>query len=164
MLYNKSRLILSKSAFQMASESPYLMYQMANELEQSYLTDTEYLDADYLDQFHNVMTGDLCPDLVDKTGYFGNNVTTCRNFTYGISEQGLNLMMINLIRIMRLQLSQSQLNFTNQTYLNTFLNQNETFDICKLLPDFPSLPSLKNLYLVFDYIEPKESCFQIIVF
>ena len=86
MLYNKSRQILSKNAFQMASESPYLMYQMTNELEQSYLADTQYLDDDYLNQFHNVMTGDLCPDLIGETGYFGNNVTTCRNFTYGISE------------------------------------------------------------------------------
>ena len=68
------------------------------------------------------MTEDLCEKLEVTTGYFGS-VEKCNNFTYGIANQGMNLVLMNYIRIMRQQLYRSQLNFNNQTYLNTFQNE-----------------------------------------
>lgn len=69
----------------MAGKSPYLMYQMANELEEAHLRDTSYMDSSYLGMFRSVMTEDLCPDLIAETDFFSKNLTACRSFTYGIS-------------------------------------------------------------------------------
>ena len=59
------------------------MYASTNDLQETHLKYKSQLSSGYWQEFQDVMNEDLCPDLEEMTNYFGN-VTTCRNFIYGI--------------------------------------------------------------------------------
>ena len=75
MLYNKSRSIRGINSFKRAQDTPNAMYRLSNNLQDTHLKNTEYLEQDYLDLFNQIMIQDLCPDLISATGYFNNNIT-----------------------------------------------------------------------------------------
>lgn len=95
-----------------------------------------YLDEVYEEKFAKIMRNDLCP----QQQYFPNDdngtYAVCRSFSSGLATQGLNLLLINYIKLLRLQLSSYQeLLFKNNGNVTAvrkiILNTNDMFDLCK---------------------------------
>ena len=104
LYYNPKKTVNGVGAFNLAKEHIYVMSQLTSQLDQQHIWNTQYLDDAYLDKFEHIMRKDLCP----MQSYFpkvGDDYPKCRQFSSGMANQGLNLILINYMKSLWVLLS-----------------------------------------------------------
>lgn len=109
------------------------MSQLTSALDFTHIKNSQYLDDTYLTLFEKVMREDLCPSqtLFPK---IDGDYPGCRAFISGMAYQGLNIILINYTKSLRLLISQYKelLAETNKNYTyvrSVFLNSKDLYDI-----------------------------------
>ena len=102
---------------------------MVSTLQLQHLRNLNHLEADYKQEYDQVIAGDLCTQNLD---YFQQQAD-CEQFISGIPMQGMGLTLISYIRSTRLSLSNSQsiaVNYTvNSTFIRDYTNSLEAFQV-----------------------------------
>eukprot|EP00347_Sterkiella_histriomuscorum_P000937 403373955 len=127
MFFNKTKPIVRQQSIIISKQSIYQLYDQNNQLQEMHLDHQSTLDPDYWSTFESVMRDNLC----NKQTYF-KDAATCANFSSGMLQQGLHVVMVRYFAGLRTELNNYQINIqkNDTSSIRATFNNPQFVELC----------------------------------